>query len=214
MAIPRVHQLPGRPVWTHVISRCVRKAYLCGGREKKWDHRRRWVEDRLRELAGVFAVEVAAYAVMSNHVHAVVRMAPSASVGWSNREVAERWLAVFGKNANRMAVNGAMDPVIAQFAANPAWVAERRARLADLSWFMRAFKEPIARRANAEDECSGRFWEGRFTSVPLLDHAAVIACMTYVDLNPVRARVAATPEASDFTSVQGRLRAQIGRAHV
>jgi hypothetical protein len=100
-----MHQLPGRPVWIHVISRCVRKAYLCGGRDGKWDHRRLWVEDRLKELSGVFAVEVAAYAVMSNHVHAVVRMSPEGASAWSAREVVERWLAVFGKNADRMAVN-------------------------------------------------------------------------------------------------------------
>ena len=208
MAIPRMHQFPGRPVWIHVISRCVRKAYLCGGRDGKWDHRRKWVEDRLEELAGVFAVEVAAYAVMSNHVHAVVRMSPEVACAWSAREVVERWLSVFGKNADRMAVNGQRDPIITQLVQDAAWVAERRSRLADLSWFMRAFKEPIARRANAEDDCSGRFWEGRYTSVPLLDHAAVVACMAYVDLNPVRARMTPTPEASRFTSVKARVGAR------
>ena len=208
MAIPRIHQLPERPVWIHVISRCVRKAYLCGGGDGKWDHRRQWVEDRLRELSGVFAVEVAAYVVMSNHVHAVVRMSPDGASGWSAREVVERWLSVFGKNVDRMAVNGQRDPIITQLVADAAWVAERRARLADLSWFMRAFKEPIARRANAEEDCSGRFWEGRYTSVPLLDHAAVVACMAYVDLNPVRARIAPTPEASRFTSVRARVGAR------
>ena len=208
MAIPRMHQLPGRPVWIHVISRCVRKAYLCGGRDGKWDHRRQWVEDRLKELSGVFAVEVAAYAVMSNHVHAVVRMLPEGASAWSAREVVERWLSVFGKNADRMAVNGHRDPIIEHLAQDAAWVTERRARLADLSWFMRAFKEPIARRANAEEDCSGRFWEGRYVSVPLLDHAAVVACMAYVDLNPVRARMAPTPEASHFTSVKARVRAR------
>ena len=208
MAIPRMYQLSGRPVWIHAISRCVRKAYLCGGRDGKWDHRRQWVEDRLKELSGVFAVEVAAYAVMSNHVHAVVRMSPEGSFAWSAREVVERWLSVFGKNADRMVVNGQRDLIITQFAQDAVWVAERRARLADLSWFMRAFKEPIARRANAEDDCSGRFWEGRFASVPLLDHAAVVACMAYVDLNPVRARMAPTPEASCFTSVKARVGAR------
>ena len=205
MAIPRIRQLPGRPVWIHVISRCVRKAYLCGGRNGKWDHRRQWVEDRLRDLSGVFAVEVAAYAVMSNHVHAVVRMSPESAAAWPAREVVERWLSVFGKNADRMAVNGQRDPIITRLAQDADWVAVRRARLADLSWLMRAFKEPIARRANAEDDCSGRFWEGRYSSVPLLDHAAVVACMAYVDLNPVRARIAQTPETSPFTSVRARV---------
>ena len=208
MATPRIRQLPGRPVWIHVISRCVRKAYLCGGRDGRWDHRRQWVEDRLRELSGVFAVEVAAYAVMSNHVHAVVRMSPDGASAWSDREVVERWLTIFGKNADRMAVNGLRDPIIELLAQDSAWVAERRARLADLSWFMRAFKEPIARRANVEDDCTGRFWEGRYTSVPLLDHAAVVACMAYVDLNPVRARIASSPELSSFTSVRARVGAR------
>ena len=133
MAIPRMHQLPGRPGWIHVISRCVRKAYLCGGRDGKWDHRRQWVEDRLRELSGVFAVEVAAYAVMSNHVHAVVRMSPDTAAAWSGEEVVTRWLTVFGKKAEKMMVNGARDPLTQMLAQDAAWVAERRARLASLS---------------------------------------------------------------------------------
>jgi hypothetical protein len=63
----------------------------------------------------------------------------------------------------------------------------------------------IARVANAEDECSGRFWEGRFKATVLPDEAATAACMVYVDLNPVRANLEATPEKSDFTSAQDRI---------
>ncbi len=65
-----------KDTWVHCTSRCVRKAYLCGGRDGRWDHRRGWVEERLRLLAGCFAVEVAGYAVMSNHLHVVLRMRP------------------------------------------------------------------------------------------------------------------------------------------
>ena len=111
MATPRSVLLPVLPVWVHVISRCVRKAYLCGGRDGRWEYRRKWVEDRLAELTTVFAVEVAAYAVMSNHVHAVVRMSPDVAASWSAEEVVTRWLTVFGKNAEKMMVNGARDPM-------------------------------------------------------------------------------------------------------
>ena len=198
---------PSEPGWYHCISRCVRRAYLCGDDAlgRNCDHRKAWVRDRLRLLSQLYAVEVAGYAVMSNHFHVVLRVDPTLPESWDAEEVVRRWLTIF---PSRYSIDGTAVPpqesVVQQRAQNVELVTKLRLRLGSLSWFMRSFKEPIARRANKEDDCGGAFWEGRFNSIALLDEAAVLACMAYVDLNPIRAGIAATPEESDYTSVQER----------
>ena len=69
---------------------------------------------------------------------------------------------------------------------------------------MWALNESIACTANEEGDCKGRFWEGRFNSQAQLDEAAVLACMAYADLNPVKAGLENFPEESDFTSIKAR----------
>ena len=204
MTIAREKIIPlGTAPWVHCISRCVRRAWLLG---KGKDHRRQWVEDRMRYLVGCFAVDVASYAVMANHLHLVIRLDPVAAGGWTAEEVARRWMSVY---PHEYLSDGTpvvpKDAVIRAQAQDAAWVELRRKRLADLGWYMRALKETIAKRANREDDCTGSFWEGRFTSVPLLDDAALVACMAYVDLNPVRARVVDRPERSRQTGVRARI---------
>ena len=192
----------------HCICRCVRRAYLCGEDNfsgKSYEHRKTWVLARLRQLQSIFAVELCAYAIMSNHYHLVVRLNDRQAENWTEDEVIERWEGLFSLptlvadyRADRLSTQ-------AEQRQAQAVIATWRARLRDLSWFMRSLNEDLARRANAEDGCKGRFWEGRFKSQALLDEAAVLTCMSYVDLNPVRAGMAETPEASDFTSIQQRI---------
>lgn len=70
---------------------------------------------------------------------------------------------------------------------------------------MRVLNETIARKANAEDDVTGRSWKGHFKCQALLDEQAILAAMVYVDLNPIRAQMAQTPEDSEHTSVAERI---------
>ncbi|GAA4945370.1 transposase [Halioxenophilus aromaticivorans] len=158
-------------------------------------------------MADIFTIDIYAYAVMSNHLHVVLNVDSEKAKNLSNREVCERWHQLFKGTllTHRYLNNEALTKP--QLAVVEDKLDLWRKRLHDISWFMRALNEPIARQANAEDKCTGRFWEGRFTSQALLDEKALIACMTYVDLNPIRAKIADSPETSDHTSLQRRIHA-------
>jgi REP element-mobilizing transposase RayT len=192
----------------HVVARCVRRAWLWGYDEyakRDYSHRKAWVVERLGALTRIFAIDICAYAVMSNHYHLVVHVDRSAARHWSDEEVAARWATLFSiPPLVECWLNGAASEAEAH-AAHQLLVSWRQ-RLHDVSWFMRCLNEHLARRANAEDQCTGRFWEGRFKSQALLDEAGLLTAMAYVDLNPIRAGIAATPEDAEFTSISTRIR--------
>jgi len=206
---------PGEHGCFHVVTRCVRRAFLCGSDQfsgKNFDHRRQWIEDRIRFLAESFAVSIYSYGVMSNHTHIVLSIDPEAVAGWNDEEVADRWLRVFPGAMAQASSDEQKQRVRMGLLSTPDRMQEIRKRLGSLSWFMRALNEPIARMANEEDNCSGRFWEGRFKCQALLEQQAVVSAMAYVDLNPARAKMADTLEESDHTSIKSRLKS--GRSAV
>ena len=186
----------------HCVSRCVRRAFLCG---ESFEHRRGWVEDKLLALAEVFCIDVAAYAVMSNHYHVVLYINASQATNLSAQEVIERWHQLFKGNLLSQRYCRGDTLLKAEQVVLDGIIEVWRQRLQDISWFMRLINEGIARQANKEDQCTGRFWEGRFKSQALLDEQALFACMAYVELNPLRAKMAKTPEHSHHTSVKKRI---------
>ena len=193
----------------HTISRCVRRNHLCGRDRRSaqdYSHRREWIRSRLEELAGIFSIEVLGYAIMANHMHLVIRTRPDVASRWSDDEVALRWWTLFPQRRTPFGLpEQPTTEELNHIKNNPTCLADKRRRLASVSWFMKCISEPIAKRANREDEVTGHFWEARFKAQPLLDETAIAACLTYVDLNPIRAAVAQTPETSEFTSAHDRI---------
>ena len=200
----------------HCVSRCVRKAFLCGvDRDSgiNYEHRREQIEVRLFELADIFAIKVCAYAIMHNHHHEVLHVDAEQAKSWPWQEVIVRWHRLYqGKALSQRFLKG--DKLsIAQTREVQKLAELWRERLMNISWFMRALNEPVARSANAEDECTGKFFEARFKSQALLDEQALLTCMAYVDLNPIRANIAETPETSDYTSIKKRIEA-VGKGRI
>lgn len=192
----------------HIITRCVRRAYLCGQDEltgRDYSHRRQWVENKLFHLSAIFAIDIAAYAIMSNHYHLVLHIDLNKALNWTKNEVFEQYskLHSIGPIVQSYLNDEPLSP--AQLFLIEELAIHYRKRLMSISWFMKVLNQSIARRANIEDNCTGKFWEYRFKSQALLDESAVLTCMAYVDLNPIRANLAESPETSDFTSIQSRL---------
>ena len=196
----------------HCVSRCVRRSFLCGTDKytgQSYEHRRGWVEERLLFLSSVFSIDICVYAVMSNHTHVVVCVDKDMADGWSMEEVVRRWHQLYQGTLLSQKYQRGDKLSKGECISLDETVTIYRQRLYNISWLMRNLNEYIAREANKEDKCTGRFWEGRFKSQALLDESAVLTCMAYVDLNPIRAKMATTPETSKHTSIQNRIQALI-----
>ncbi|AUB79278.1 hypothetical protein BBH56_09315 [Spiribacter roseus] len=206
MGQPRRNQisLEATPYY-HLVSRCVRRQFLCGKDSlsgQDYSHRREWIKARLAHLVDVFAIDLCAYAVLSNHYHLVVRVNESDARALKSREVVQRWLRIFRGPAWMHEFVSAGESATPHPAMR-LMIEGYRSRLMSISWFMRCLNEPIARRANHEDGVTGHFWQGRYRSQALADEGALLAAMTYVDLNPLRAGMVDRPEAGrDCSAVQ------------
>ena len=212
MTRPRKEQISiSDTPYYHVVSRCVRRSFLCGTdgiTGKSYEHRRSWIENRIRILSSIFGIEICSYAVMSNHLHIVLKLCPEKADLWSTNDILERWTSLYkGPRVIQRLMQGDTLDKAEQDAAD-TYIEKYKNRLKDLSWFMKTLNEPIARQANKEDGCTGHFWESRYKSQALLTEEAVLSCMAYVDLNPVRANMADTPEESDHTSIKERITPQ------
>ena len=198
----------------HCVQRCVRRAFLAGVDKTSgidYSYRREWIRRRFESLASVFAIDILSYAILSNHLHVILRNRPDVLANLSDEEVAIRWLRVFPGRRIEEQLAEPSETDVKRVMADPDQLEMIRTRLSDISWFMRALAEPIARMSNSQDKCTGRFWEGRFKAQRIVDDAGLLACAMYIDLNPVRAAMAESLEKSIHTSVYDRIEAEKGK---
>ena len=192
----------------HLINRCVRRAFLCGEDKltgRSYEHRRGWIVDKIKVLSAIFCIDICAYAVMSNHYHLVLKIDVDKAKSLTQKDIISRWCQITKGHAIATKYMNGDALIDAERMLLDGLITEWHERLSSISWFMRCLNEEIARKANREDECKGAFWEGRFKSQALLDEQALLACMMYVDLNPIRAGIADSLQSSDFTSIQERI---------
>jgi hypothetical protein len=200
----------------HVVNRVVRRCLLMGDDPvsgKNFDHRKQWIENELKKLSAAMGIDLLGFAILSNHFHLILRSRPDVVATWDDTEIARRWLLLCPRRKNED--GSAAEPAECELNSirhDPDRLAEIRLRLSDISWWMRLLCQTIAIRANREDGEIGKFWQSRYRAVRLMDEESLLACAAYVDLNPIRAALAETLEASDHTSVQRRIEAQRAEA--
>ena len=196
MAIPRktLISLSDTPYY-HCVSRCVRKAFLCGD---TYEHRRAWVEERLLKLAKVYCIDIAAYAVMSNHYHVLVEVPPKvkgAAVAMTDEDFLAKIKRLYSRPYYRE-----IEQMLQRFRdtgsdkAAMELKAKYTCRMHDLSEFMKGLKQRFSQWFNRHHGRRGTLWEGRFKSVLVQDGYAARVMAAYIDLNPIRAAMVERPE--------------------
>jgi len=202
----------GVPGIFHIWQRCVRRCFLLGTDPltgKNYNHRRDWIIERLQLLTANFVIDVAFLAILSNHFHLVLRTSPRLVDRMGSWEIARRWLRVYpGK---RVLDGNWIEPTEEQvkaLAEDKEKIAKLRKRLSNISWFVGALSEYVARRANLEDDCDGRYFSGRFRCREVTNDGGLLIVGLYNDLNQTRAGEASTPEDSRHCSVWYRIQAR------
>jgi len=186
---------------------------MLAGRTRSFEHRRDWIIEVEGQLAELFAIEIEFRAEMQNHFHVVLRPRSDIASRWTREQIVIRWLKI-AKLKRGSSIKG-WEPSKAQVEQNlrdNKRVKKLKKRLSNISWFMGALCENIARRANKEDGCTGRFFQGRFECRLIDSVESLLQCGIYVDLNMIRAGEAETPEQSRYTSVHDRMQACLDRA--
>jgi len=209
----------------HVTSKCVRSLHLLatpdpgsgpesdGGRAcvslvsgGGGDRRKQFMLSVLQVLDAATCIEIAAFAIMDNHVHLLLRVLPKEPRTWAARDIARRWLLLHPPRNGYGRLRDVTDDDIQQLANDGEWVEATRDRLTSISFYMKEFKQRAAEYINRDEgQTSGSLWQGRYKLKPVLTDEQLVATMAYIDLNPFAANVCEQIEQGKFTSLEQRL---------
>ncbi|PCJ51310.1 MAG: hypothetical protein COA79_26605 [Planctomycetota bacterium] len=202
----------------HITNRCVRHCWLLENPhdpDRDYSHRKKWFYDALEKFADIFCIDIGGYAIMSNHYHLVLRNRPDLREKLSDNDLAFRWLSLHPTAESKREKRSKPTKLeISIFLESPENLKKCKENLSCISTFMKRLNQPIARRANKEENITGRFWEGRFHSQYLADEVAVLSCMTYVDLNPIRAQITNDLSESKYTSAYDRTHSAMAKENI
>jgi REP element-mobilizing transposase RayT len=169
----------GEPAIYHVISRTALGGFVLGDEEKDF------LLDLIKRLSSVYFAEVLGFSLMGDHFHLAVRMHPDDE--FPNREVQRRYRRYHGARSKRT--------------ASQEQIPGLREKWASLSEYVREIKQGFTRWYNKRSGRRGFFWAERFKSVIVDRGEALVSCLAYIDLNPVRAGLVEEPDAYPWCSL-------------
>jgi len=188
---------------------------LCGfdsdtGRD--YSHRRDIVAELIKNLALIFAIDVANYSVLSNHFHLILRSRPDIVETWSDEECAWKYKLAWPNWEDGQWSRTPTDAEVRSVLQDAEKLARARGALGSISDFMARLKQPLATLFNAEMGTSGHFFDGRFKNRRLLSDDDALCCSFYCDLNQIRAGAAKSLIESHNSGIQDRMLAERARA--
>ncbi|AEH45536.1 hypothetical protein Thein_1678 [Thermodesulfatator indicus DSM 15286] len=173
----------------HVISRTALPGHDVLGDEEK-----DYLLNLIRWLSQVYFVEVYGFAIMGNHFHLLCRMLPENQ--FSDEEVVRR-IKLYYQGKRKVFVYEEL-------------ITKWRSRLASLSRYIQDLKQRFSRWYNRRYERKGYFWSDRFKSVIIETGEALLNCLAYIELNPVRVGIVDKPEDYRWCSLGYRARLGTG----
>jgi len=187
MARTRRLKFTGEEAYYHIISKTVGGEYYLEGAEKEK------LFMLIKRCSSLYFVKVIGFCIMSNHFHLLVKTVDNSEI--SDDEVTARISDFYKINGTDITEDR---------------LQRYREKLTDISEYMKDIKVQFSRWYNKINDRRGYFWGDRFKSVLIEDGNALLNCLAYIELNPVRAKICNRPEDYRWSSISCRLAVGIG----